>query len=109
MMIHLTRIQHAGVEIPIKAVGNKMFVPEKLGAVVKKIRTNCSMCRIISKKTSELRMAEHPESRTILAPRFYHAMMDIELNFSGKTHKKSRVSVKIYICISACMYYDWCH
>ena len=75
--------------ITIKAVSNKMFVPEKLGAVVKKIRADCSMCRIISKKTSELRMAEHPESRTILAPPFYHAMMDIAFNFSGKTHKKS--------------------
>ena len=89
MMIHLTRIQHAGVDITIKAVSNKMFVPEKLGTVVKRIRTDYSMCRIILKITSELRMAEHPESRTILAPSFYHAMMDIAFNFSGKTHKKS--------------------
>ena len=70
------------------AVSNKMFVPEKLGAVVKKVRMDCSMCRIILKKTSELQMAEHPESRTILAPPFYHTMMDIVFNFSGKTHKK---------------------
>ena len=86
MMIHLTRIQHAGVDITIKAVSNKMFVPEKLGAVVKKVRTDCS---IILKNTSEFRMAEHPESRTILAPPFYHTMMDIAFNFSGKIHKKS--------------------
>ena len=65
MMIHLTRIQHAGVDITVKAVSNKMFVHEKLGAVVKKVRMDCSRCRIILKKTSELRMAEHPESRTI--------------------------------------------
>ena len=89
MMVHLTRIQHAGVDITIKAVSNKMFVPEKLGVVVKKVRTDCSMCRIILKKTSKLLMAEHPESRTILALQFYHAMMDIAINFSGKTHKKS--------------------
>ena len=89
MMIHFTRLQHAGVDITIKAVSNKMFVPEKLGAVVKKVRTDCSMCRIILKKTSELRMAEHPKSRIILAPPFYHAMMDIAFNFSGETHKKS--------------------
>ena len=94
-MINLTRIQHAGVDITIKAVSNKMFVPEKLGAVVKKIRMDCTMCRIILKKTSELRMAEHPESRTILAPPFYHAMIDIAFNFSGKTHMKSQVSVKV--------------
>ena len=47
MMIHLTRIQHAGVDITVKTVSNKMFVPEKLGAVVKKVRMDCSRCRII--------------------------------------------------------------
>ena len=73
-MIHLSRIQHAGVDITVKAVSSKMFVPEKLGIVVKKIRTDCSRCRIILKKTSELGMAEHPESRTILASPFYQAM-----------------------------------
>ena len=40
MMIHLTRIHHAGVDVTIKAISNKMLVPEKLGAVVKKIRTD---------------------------------------------------------------------
>ena len=103
MMIHLSRIQHAGVDVTVKAVSNKMFVPEKLGAVVKMIRMDCSRCRIKLKKTSELRMAEHPESRTILAPPFYHAMMDISFNFFGKTHKKSRVSVKIYALVIVCI------
>ena len=105
MMIHLTRIHHARVDITMKAVSNKIFVPERLGAVVKKIRTDYSKCRIILKKTSGLRMAEHPESLTILAPPFYHTMMDIAFNFSGKTHKKSRISVKIY-AFSDCMYHD---
>ena len=95
MMIHLTRIHHSGEDITIKAVSNKMFVPEKLGLVVKRIRTDCSKCRIILKKTIELRMAEHTKSRTILVPPFFHAMMDIAFNFAGKTHKKSRISVKI--------------
>ena len=81
----MSRIQHAGLDITVKSVSNKMFVPEKLGAVVKKIRMDCSRCRIILKKTSELRMAEHPESRSILAPPFYHAMMDI--GYSVVDHK----------------------
>ena len=102
-MIHLSRIQHAGVDVTVKSVSNKMFVPEKLGAVVKRIRSDCSRCRIILKKTSELRMAEHPESRTILATPFYHAMMYIVFNFSGKTYKKSRVSVKIYALVIVCI------
>ena len=42
MMIHLSRIQHAGVDVTIKAVSNRMYVPEKLGIIVKRIRTNCS-------------------------------------------------------------------
>ena len=36
MMIHLSRIQHAGEDVTVNAISNKMFVPEKLGAVVKK-------------------------------------------------------------------------
>ena len=103
MMIYLSRIQHAGVDVTVKAVSNKMYVPEKLGNVVKKIRSDCSRCRIILKKTAELQMAEHPESRTILAPPFYHAIMDIAFNFLGKTHKKSRVSVKVYALVIVCI------
>ena len=30
MMIHLSRIQHAGVDVTVRAISNKMFVPEKL-------------------------------------------------------------------------------
>ena len=37
MMIHLSRIQHSSVDVTVKAVCNKMFVPEKLGIVVKKL------------------------------------------------------------------------
>ena len=48
-------------------------------------------------------MAEHTESQTILAPPFYHAMMDIAFNFSGKTHKRSRVSIKIYAFVIVCI------
>ena len=59
MMIHLSRIQHAGIDITVKAVSNRMFVPEKLGIFVKRIRTECYRCRIILKKTAKLRMAEH--------------------------------------------------
>ena len=33
MMIHLTRIHHSGVDITIKTVINKMFIPEKLGLI----------------------------------------------------------------------------
>ena len=54
MMIHLSRIQHAGVDITVKGVSNKMFVTEKLGIVVKKIRTDCSRCRILFSQSPTL-------------------------------------------------------
>ena len=54
MMIHLSRIQHAGVDITIKAVSNRMHVPEKLGIIVKRIRRDCSRCRIILKKKKDI-------------------------------------------------------
>ena len=49
MMIQLSRIQHAGLDVSVKAVSNKMFVPEKLGIVVKRIRSDCSRCKFILK------------------------------------------------------------
>ena len=60
MMIHLTRIHHLGVYITIKTVSNKMFVLEKLGSIVKRIRTDCSKCRIILKKITD-EILEYPE------------------------------------------------
>ena len=48
-------------------------------------------------------MAEHPKSWTILASPFFHAMMNIAFNFAGKTHKKSRISVKIYALVIVCI------
>ena len=65
----------------------------------------CTIYNIFSlvKKTSELRIAEPHESRTILAPPFFHAMLDIAFNLSGKPHKKSRISVKIYALVIFCI------
>ena len=103
MMIHLTRIHHSAVDVTINAVSNNMFVPEKLEAVVKKIRRDCSKCRIILKKTSELRMVVHPESRTIQAPPFFQATIDIAFNLYGKSQKRSRVAVKVYALVIICI------
>ena len=48
-------------------------------------------------------MADHPESQTILAPPFYNSMMDIAFGFAGKTHKRSRISVKINALVIVCI------
>ena len=103
MMIHLKKNPHSGVELTLKQVFNKMFVPERLRSLIKKIISNCSKCRLLAKKTSELRMANHPTPRTILAPPFFNAMVDIAYNFPAKTHKKSRVSIKVYALVIVCL------
>ena len=47
MMIHFTRIQHAGVDVTVKVVSNKMFVPEKLGAVKFHVNTPENFAQVI--------------------------------------------------------------
>ena len=60
--IYLTIRPHAGVERTVKDVAKKMYVPEGVRKIIKFIKEGCSKCKIINKKTVELRMSNHPEA-----------------------------------------------
>ena len=36
--------------------------------MIKRVIADCIMCRLMEKKTLELRLENHPEARTVLAP-----------------------------------------
>ena len=48
-------------------------------------------------------MSQHPESRTIIAPPFFHMMIDIAFGFRGKALKKSRTVLKFYGMVGVCI------
>ena len=83
-----------------------MFVPEGVRKIIKSIKKGCSKCKIINKKTVELRMSTHPEARTLLAPPFYSIMINVAYGFPGRPYKRARapkVSIKFYALVIVCI------
>ena len=71
--------------------------------LIKKINKDFLKCRLREKKTVELRMSSHPLPRTVLAPPFHSAKMDIVYGFKGQAYKRARSVIKIYALVIVCM------
>ena len=103
MYVHVKTSIHASLETTVKEVYRKMRVVKGLRWLVKRVIADCVKCRLIEKKTLELRLASHPEARTVLAPCFHSCMMDICYGFKGQTYKRSRAVIKIYALVIVCL------
>ena len=73
MLIHTKSNMHAALEPTVKEIHKMMRVPKGLRALIKKVIADCIRCRILAKKTVELKSctgfkANHPEACTTLAP-----------------------------------------
>lgn len=68
------------------------------GTTIKEIHKlvilGCVRCRIIAKKTVELKMANQPKARTTVAPCCYACMMDICYGLKGQAYKRARTVMK---------------
>jgi len=94
---------HAALEPTVKEIHKIMKVPNGLRNLIRKVISDCIKCRLLEKKTLELRMANHPEARTILAPCFHSCMMDICYGFKGQAYKRARTTIKIYGLVIVCL------
>ena len=94
---------HSGVEITFKEVSKTMMVLNNARKIIQRIRNHCPRCRIIKKRTVELRMLHHPAARTHLSPPFYHCQVDTVFGFKGQAHKNARKTFKIYALIIVCL------
>ena len=103
MHVHTKVRPHAGTEITLKEVNKKMYIPDAPRKIIKAVRNDCVKCRIISRKTLEIEMATHHQSRTTLCPPFYNVQMDIIYGFRAQPFKKSRKSFKIYALVIVCL------
>jgi hypothetical protein len=100
-----TRIRpHAGVESTVRELLKKMFVWGKFRHVVRKVRADCTRCRIISRKTVELELSKHHYTRTLIAPVFYTVQMDIVYGFTAKLYKGARKTAKLYALAIVCLH-----
>lgn len=103
MHVHTSLRPHAGVEITLKEVNKKMYIPDAPRKIIKAVRNDCTRCRLISKKTLELELGKYPRGKTVISPPFYHCQMDIVYGFTAQPYKKSRKTYKVYALVIVCI------
>jgi len=103
MYVHTKTSIHAALEPTVKEIHKMMKVPKGLRNLIRRVISDCIKCKLISKKTLELKMANHPESRTVLAPCFHSCMMDICYGFKGQAYKRARTIIKVYGLVIVCL------
>jgi len=103
MHIHHNIRIHSGVETTLREVNKTMMVLNNPRRVIQRIRQHCPKCRIIAKRTLELRMLNHPSVRTHIAPPFYHCQIDTVFGFKGQSYKNARKTMKIYALVIVCL------
>ena len=112
MHIHHNVRAHAGTEATLRELMKTVFVIGNPRRVIQAVRKNCPRCRLLLRKTLELEMGNHPNSRMQISPPFYHCMIDICYGFKGKVHKYSRSKplksgqnpgLKIYALVIVCL------
>ena len=102
--IHETLKLHTGVETLLRECLQSMYAIHNPRKVLKKIRNKCTRCRLIAKKTLELRIMNHPDVRTIISPPFCNAMIDTVYGFRGQSFKGARgKTFKMYALIIVCL------
>jgi hypothetical protein len=103
MYVHHVLKPHSGVEITLKEVCKIMMPINNPRKIIQSIRKDCPRCRLIAKKTLELRMMNHPSARTTLAPPYYISQMDTVFGFKAQIFKNARRTCKVYALIICCL------
>ena len=103
MFIHCKKIPHAGVEMTVKEVFKEVMVIGGLRRLIRRIKEDCTTCKLLERQTVEIEMSEHPSSRTLIAPPFYNMMCDIAFGFKGRAFKNSRTTLKFYALVCVCL------
>ena len=93
MQLHNKKVPHAGVEITVKEVFKEVMVPGGVRRLIRRIKEDCTTCRMLEHKTVEIEMSDHPSPRTLIAPPLYATMADVAFGFHGQTYKKSRTQL----------------
>ena len=103
MYIHCRKIPHAGVEATVREIVKEVMVYGGLRRLIRKIKEDCTTCRILERKSVEIEMSEHPAARTTIAPPFFQMMLDIAYGFKGLSYRRARVGIKIYALVGVCI------
>ncbi len=103
MHVHHNVRKHSGNEITLREIMKVIYPSSNPKRIIQAVRKNCPRCRLILRKTLELEIGNHPQSRFQIVPAFYHTMCDIVYGFSAKPFKNSRTNIKIYALVLVCL------
>ena len=105
MHVHHHVRKHKGNEVTLREVCKVVFPISNPKRVIQSVRRNCPRCRLIMRKTLELEIGNHPQSRFQIVPAFYHCMCDIVYGFHARPFKDSRSkqNFKIYALVLVCL------
>ena len=97
--IHDYVLLHTGVEALLRKCMEKMYVIDNPREVLRAIKGKCTRCRLIAKKTLELRVMNHPDVRTDITPPFYNVQIDTVYGFRCQSHKNARGKTRQMYCL----------
>ena len=101
---HLNVRPHCGVETTLREICQIAWPINNPRRCLQKIRKDCTKCRLIAKRTLELRMLNHPAARNTIAPPFYISQVDTVFGFSAQFFKNARRTIKVYALIICCLF-----
>ena len=102
--VHENIRPHGGVEAIFSEILTTMYPIDNPRDVVKMIKKKCPRCRLISRKTLELKVMNHPDVRTTLTPPFFNVMIDTVYGFKCQSFKGARgKTTKMYGLIIVCL------
>ena len=107
--VHHNLRKHAGNEATLGEIMKVVYPINNPRRIIQAVRKNCPRCRMILKKTLELEIGQHPESRYQIVPAFYHSMCDIVYGFKSRPYKEARTASKnrpvskLYALVIVCL------
>ena len=105
MHIHHRVRKHSGNEITLREISKVVYPISNPKRIIQAVRKNCPRCRLILRKTLELEIGNHPQSRFQVVPAFYHTMCDIVYGFHARPFRDSRSkqNFKLYALVLVCL------
>ena len=100
--IHFRVRRHAGVDTTLGEVTKFCWPINNPKRIIHRVRSHCSRCRIIARRTLELRMQNLPANRMLLAPVFYSCQIDVVFGFKAQPCPGSRRPQEMWALILVC-------
>ena len=100
---HLHLVPHSGNLRTERILMQKLFPIGRFKHIIAKVRDDCTACRIISKKTVQVKMSQFPAEKTQITPPFYNVQMDVVFGFNGRPFTKARTRCKLYALVIVCI------